>query len=112
MAAGLSMQVADGRERRSPAELGRPLGQLRAIGGQLPKLLPALNARWHLRRATSLGRRVTLRGRPQVVSAGSLVIGNRVRLVSTVATLELVALPGGRLEIGDNVFINYGCSLV
>ncbi|HEY3058384.1 MAG TPA: acyltransferase, partial [Chloroflexota bacterium] len=32
--------------------------------------------------------------------------------VSTVATLELVALPGGHLEIGDNVFINYGSSLV
>ena len=43
---------------------------------------------------------------------GTLTIGARVRLVSTVATLELVTLPGGHLEIGDNVFINYGSSLV
>ncbi len=35
-----------------------------------------------------------------------------MRLVSTVAKLELAALPGGSLEIGDNVFINYGSSLV
>ena len=43
---------------------------------------------------------------------GRLTIGNRARLVSTVATLELVTLPGGHLEIGNNVFINYGSSLV
>jgi acetyltransferase-like isoleucine patch superfamily enzyme len=41
-----------------------------------------------------------------------MTFGERVRLVSTVATLELVTLPGGYLEIGDNVFINYGSSLV
>jgi acetyltransferase-like isoleucine patch superfamily enzyme len=41
-----------------------------------------------------------------------MTIGDRVRLVSTVARLELVTLPGGHLEIGDNVFINYGSSLV
>jgi maltose O-acetyltransferase len=55
---------------------------------------------------------VTLRGRPSIVNEGTLVIGDRVRLVSTVAMLALVTLPGGRLEIGDNVFINYGSSLV
>jgi maltose O-acetyltransferase len=40
-----------------------------------------------------------------------MLIGNRVRLVSTVATLELVSEPGGTLEIGDGAFINYGCSI-
>ena len=43
---------------------------------------------------------------------GRMTIGDRVRLVSTVATLELVTLPGGHLEIGDYVFVNYGSSLV
>jgi maltose O-acetyltransferase len=47
-----------------------------------------------------------------VSNHGRLTIGERVRLVSTVARLELVVLPGGHLEIGDNVFINYGSSLV
>lgn len=73
---------------------------------------PAINARIRLRHATSLGRRVTLRGNPAVTNEGRMTIGNSVRLVSTVARLELVALSTGHLEIGDNVFINYGCSLV
>jgi acetyltransferase-like isoleucine patch superfamily enzyme len=76
------------------------------------KIVPALNARYRLRSATSLGNRVTLRGRPSVSNQGTLTIGERVPLVSTVATLELVTLPGGHLEIGDDVFINYGSSLV
>jgi maltose O-acetyltransferase len=94
------------------AEAGAALGRLRAAGAMLSKVGPALNARWHLRSAARRGKRVTLRGRPKVVNQGTLTIGERVRLDSTVATLELVTLPGGHLEIGDNVFINYGTSLV
>ena len=75
-------------------------------------IYPALNARWRLRHADALGARVTLRGRPSVVNQGRMTFGDRVRLVSTVATLELVTLPGGHLEVGDNVFINFGSSLV
>jgi acetyltransferase-like isoleucine patch superfamily enzyme len=78
---------------------------------RLRLIRPALNARWHLRSAT-LGRRVTLRGSPAVENMGRMTFGDRVRLVSTVAKLELVTLPGGHLEIGNNVFINYGTSLV
>ncbi len=88
------------------------LGRLGAYLALVPKALAALNARWHLRGATSLGRRVTLAGRPKVVNQGTMTFGERVRLDSTVAKLELVALPGGHLEIGNNVFINYGSSLV
>lgn len=89
----------------SPAGTSRVLSRLRLVG-------PALNARWHLRHADRLGGRVTLRGRPSIVNDGTMTFGDRVRLVSTVATLELVSLPGGHLEIGNNVFINYGSSLV
>ena len=78
----------------------------------LPVGLRALKARFHLRSADRLGRRVTLSGRPVVRNLGRMTFGDRVKLVSTVATLELVSLPGGHLEIGDNVFINYGSSLV
>ncbi|MGI9146795.1 MAG: acyltransferase [Chloroflexota bacterium] len=54
---------------------------------------------------------MTLHGRAVVDNQGRITLGDRVRLVSTVATLELATLPGGHLEIGNNVFINYGCSL-
>jgi acetyltransferase-like isoleucine patch superfamily enzyme len=83
-----------------------------ASRGQLRKIRPMLNARRHLRRATRLGNRVTLHGKPKVVNQGTMTFGDRVRLDSSVATLELVALRGGHLDIGDNVFINYGSSLV
>jgi acetyltransferase-like isoleucine patch superfamily enzyme len=88
------------------------LGSFSQACGRLRLVGPALNARWHLRHATRCGQRVTLRGRAKVDNQGILTIGERVRLDSTVAKLELVTLPGGHLEIGDNVFINYGSSLV
>jgi acetyltransferase-like isoleucine patch superfamily enzyme len=40
-----------------------------------------------------------------------MIIGERVRLVSTVATIDLSVGPGATLEIGDQVYINYGCSI-
>jgi len=97
----------------------RSLNRLRDVAEQarwswqrLSLAFPAMNARWHLRSADAIGNRVTLRGRPAISNQGRLTIGNRARLVSTVATLELVSLPDGHIEIGNNVFINYGSSLV
>jgi maltose O-acetyltransferase len=40
-----------------------------------------------------------------------MVIGERLRLVSTVATTELAVGVNGRLEIDESVFINYGCTI-
>jgi acetyltransferase-like isoleucine patch superfamily enzyme len=70
-----------------------------------------LAARWRLRQATHLGKKVRLWGNPSIQNWGEMIVGDRVRLVSTVARLELVAAPGGRLEIGEGTFINYGCSI-
>jgi maltose O-acetyltransferase len=74
--------------------------------------LAVLNARWSLRKADSVGDRVRLRGRPAVTNHGRIVIGRRVQLVSTIATLELVSDPGGLLDIGEATLVNFGCSLV
>ena len=72
---------------------------------------PVLRARWHLRHAETVGKRVRLWGRPKVSIYGRLVIHPRVQIVSTVATTELVVFDGGLLEIGERVYINYGCSV-
>jgi acetyltransferase-like isoleucine patch superfamily enzyme len=104
--------AAQASEARMSPSAANPLAQVWAARGQLGKVWPALNARIRLRSAQRMGRRVTLRGRPAITNEGTLTLGERVRLVSTVAQLELVTLPGGHLEIGDNVFINYGSSLV
>ena len=68
-------------------------------------------ARWYFRKADTLGTRVRLAGRPKIRNRGVMVVGDRVRVDSVLARVELVASPGGRLEIGDRVFINVGCSI-
>lgn len=68
-------------------------------------------ARWSLRGADAVGTKVRVRGRPVVHNGGRMVIGARVQLVSSVATLELVSMPGGTLEIGERTLVNYGGSI-
>lgn len=70
-----------------------------------------LRARWHLRNAEHLGERVRVRGRPVVTGGGRLIVHDRVQIVSTIATTELVAGRSGTLEIGSGTFVNYGVSI-
>lgn len=70
-----------------------------------------LRARWYLRQATAVGPRVRLWGKAFCTNQGTMIIGNRTRLTATVTPLQLVAGPGGRLEIGESCAINYGCSI-
>jgi acetyltransferase-like isoleucine patch superfamily enzyme len=79
---------------------------------KLLRVAAALNARWQLRSAVMLGPRITLQGRMALHNRGRLVLGDRVRLVSTLYPLELVVLEGAEMEIGTNVFINFGTSIV
>jgi len=70
-----------------------------------------LRAAWFFRRATHLGKKVRVWGNPAVKNWGRMIICDRVRLESRLARTELVAAPGATLEIGESVFINYGCSI-
>jgi len=79
---------------------------------RLHLLLLGLNAHVQLRSADRLGRRVTLRGRLLLRNGGQVFIGEHVYLDSSVATLQLTTLKGGRLQIDDGVFINFGSALV
>ena len=70
-----------------------------------------LRARWYFRRSNELGAKVRVLGKPVIQNWGMMNIGDRVRLVSTIATTEIVVSGSGRLEIGESTFINYGCSI-
>jgi acetyltransferase-like isoleucine patch superfamily enzyme len=70
-----------------------------------------LGARWYLRHADEVGAKVRVRGRPVVRNWGRMVVGERTQLVSTIATLELVAMAGASLEIGPRTLVNYGGSI-
>ena len=64
-----------------------------------------LRAYWYLRHATTVGRKIRIWGHPSIQNWGTLRVGERVRLFSTIATTELVTETGGTLEIGDGAFI-------
>lgn len=70
-----------------------------------------LLARWSLRHCTQVGRRPRSYGRPRVINRGEIIIGDRLLLFNQTVRTELVAQPGGRIEVGDGVFLNYGVSL-
>lgn len=68
-------------------------------------------AQWFLRNADSIGTRCRVWGKPRIVNSGRLVAGDRLQLLSRVATTDIVVGDGGTLEIGDRVYINHGTSI-
>lgn len=70
-----------------------------------------LRARWYLRHASHLGNKVRVWGRPTINNWGQLFVNDRVRVVSTIATTELVTMELGTLEIGAGTYINYGTAI-
>jgi len=81
------------------------------VFGMMKNARAVLRAHFYLRSAEKLGSRVRLWGTPAVFNHGRLLIGDRVRFNSLVAALELGVGPQGTLDIGNNVFINYGTSV-
>lgn len=64
-----------------------------------------------LRHCDSLGARPRLYGRCSVHNAGEIHIGPRFLMTARTVRGEMVAHPGGRIEIGRCVYVNYGCSI-
>lgn len=114
------------RASHAPAEQGqsqmRPLegaqqlrallrGNLRMLGPLLGKVREVTAARYYLRACTHVGRFVRTAGRPLIQNGGTLSIGDRTIIQSTIVRSELLAYEGGRLEIGPRTWIHYGCSI-
>jgi len=70
-----------------------------------------ISSRWKTRGCTSVGRWVRIEGNVQINNGGSIHLGERVRIRGTHLPVELGAMPGGVLEIGDRTYINSGASL-
>ena len=75
------------------------------------KATEALRARIMLRRCTEVGALTRLRGGVIVQNFGTLVLGRKVKLNGVPVPIELVALPGATLSIGDGTSINRGVSI-
>ncbi|HEX7604801.1 MAG TPA: hypothetical protein VF316_24450, partial [Polyangiaceae bacterium] len=69
-------------------------------------------APFHLRDCDVVGANArTPFGPPIVDNRGRIVIGDLVQIISRFVPVRFVAAPGGTLEIGDSVLINYGTVL-
>ena len=77
---------------------------------QLAALLAS--SRWKTRRCTTVGRWGRVEGRLMVNNGGAIHLGERVRIRGTHLPVELGAMTGGILEIGDRTYINSGASAV
>ena len=64
-----------------------------------------------LRGCTKVGAGVRLKGRPLIQNWGVITIGDRTRIHSTTVRSEFASYRRGRLEIGSNVYLNYGASI-
>jgi maltose O-acetyltransferase len=52
-----------------------------------------------------------LKGKVTVRNEGTIKLGNGLRLEGEPVRIDLAALDGGELEIGDGTYINYGTSI-
>lgn len=70
-----------------------------------------LRAKWYFRGGQSIGEKIRVWGRASINQPENMIIGDRVRIVSTIVPVEIYATSPGSLVIGENTFINYGCSI-
>ena len=78
------------------------------IGKGLRLVARLLRARAALRDCDRVGANARLAGRMRVSNRGSIIIGNSLDIISSWRTTELLTGPGGRIEVGDEVRINFG----
>lgn len=81
------------------------------LSGKFGQARHVLIGLWHLRHCTRVGRLPRVYGRPRITNLGEIVVGDKFLFFSNTVTSEMVAYPEGRIEIGSDVFINYGASL-
>jgi acetyltransferase-like isoleucine patch superfamily enzyme len=84
---------------------------LRMVLAQPGVVGQVVNAQLRLGRRARVPRSVRLIGKAKADGRGSIVFGERVRLTGSPVASEFVAHQGGRIEIGEGTFINYGASL-
>ena len=84
-----------------------PLATRLAKGGQF--LASTALAPLYLRACTRVGARArVIGGKPRIENHGRLEIGDDFTISSTFCRLEMVTAPGGAIEIGNRVVVNFG----
>jgi acetyltransferase-like isoleucine patch superfamily enzyme len=77
-----------------------------------PKLLLALiNAQVRIRGRARTPISVRLMGKIRLAGLGKVVFGEGVTLTGTTVPIEFLCHAGGRIEVGDHTYFNYGTSI-
>jgi len=79
--------------------------------GTLGTAWAALRARVTFRGCAAVGSSARLFGRCRVSGRSGIRVGRSLLMLGGTAPCELTTHDGGRLEIGDRVFVNYGASI-
>ncbi|HEX6777012.1 MAG TPA: acyltransferase [Ktedonobacterales bacterium] len=102
-----AQMIAGAPARRQKGRARLLLAALRQPG----RAWPLLRAKWALRHCDRVGPWPRLFGRVMVKNHGRITIGERLLMYGGTVRGELVTAPGGGIEIGNQVFINYGVSI-
>lgn len=88
----------------------RPEGERRrkSVGEAVRVAGLVLNARVRLRKCDQVGPLTRLWGKPFILNEGSITIGDRTVMHSHLAPIDLQAVNGGSIHIGDWCLVNYG----
>ena len=64
-----------------------------------------------LRKCTSVGRNPRTEHKPYVINNGEIHLGDHINICSRNVQCDLVSMPGGKLTIGNDVFVNFGTTI-
>jgi hypothetical protein len=108
------------QDKEAPAALGLPariwrswnrdshLTLSRRIRKGMKFFSQLLRARSQLKDCNRVGNSARVAGRLRVNNQGSIVIGDHLNVNSSWIPIELATGPAGRIQIGDDVMINFG----
>lgn len=70
-----------------------------------------LFSRVYLRKVDSVGKHPRVEKKPYLVNLGKMTLGDNINICSRSVACDLVSYPEGLLELGDDVFVNFGTTI-
>lgn len=71
-----------------------------------------LLSRFFLRKCDRVGEYPRTEKKPYIINNGTITIGDHINITSRSVQCELVTYPSGSIEIGNNISINFGTTIV
>jgi len=85
---------------------GLPSGMFHLLGVIASGIWRMALAKWYLRKCKSVGKLVSIKGKPHIMAKGDITIGDEVRIWSVFNKAKIFVNKGAKLTIGKNSRIN------